>query len=156
MPMHAASAGSVRLASADVDRQPEIDLNYLSEPADLERMRSMVRLAVELGRHSRLDGLLSPTSADLASDRAFDEWILRNVLTSHHPAGTCRMGSGDMAVVDPTGRVHGVEGLRVIDASIMPDCPRVNINATTLMVAERIADTMRTGGATAGMAAARE
>lgn len=145
--MHAASSGSVRLASADPDVQPEIDLNYLAEPTDLERMRSMIRLAIELGRHSLLDGLrgelLSPTPLDLASDRALDEWILRNVLTSHHPAGTCRMGSDDMAVADDQGRVHGFEGLRVVDASIMPDCPRVNINATTMMLAEKIADAMR-------------
>jgi choline dehydrogenase len=145
--MHAASAGSVRLASADPDVQPVIDLNYLAEPADLERMRSMVRLAIELGRHPRLDGLrgelLNPTPADLASDRTLDEWILRNVLTSHHPTGTCRMGSDENAVVDDQGRVHGVERLRVVDASIMPDCPRVNVNATTMMVAEKTADRMR-------------
>jgi choline dehydrogenase len=145
--MHAASSGTVRLASADPDIQPEIDLNYLAEPSDLERMRAMVRLAVELGRHSRLDGLrgelLAPTPADLATDAALDEWMLRNVLTSHHPAGTCRMGSDDGSVVDDQGRVHGFEGLRVVDASIMPDCPRVNVNATTMMVAEKIADAMR-------------
>jgi choline dehydrogenase len=142
--MHAASSGSVRLASADPEVQPQIDLNYLAEPSDLARMRAMVRLAAELGRHSRLDGLrgelLNPTPADLASDSALDEWILRNVLTSHHPAGTCRMGSDEMAVVDDHGHVHGFERLRVVDASIMPDCPRVNVNATVMMVAEKIAD----------------
>lgn len=146
--MHAASAGSVRIASADPDVQPDIDLDYLAEPADLERMRSMIRLAIELGRHSRLAGLrgelLSPAPSDLGSDRALDEWILRNVLTSHHPCGTCRMGvaTDDLAVVDDQGRVHGFEGLRVVDASIMPDCPRVNINATTMMLAEKISDVM--------------
>jgi choline dehydrogenase len=145
--MHAASSGSVRLASADPDVQPEIDLNYLADASDLTRMRAMIRLAIDLGRDPRLDGLrgelLGPTPADLGSDRALDEWILRNVLTSHHPAGTCRMGSDEMAVVDDQGRVHGFEGLRVVDASIIPDCPRVNINATTMMVAEKVADAMR-------------
>ncbi len=145
--MHAASSGSVRLASADPDVQPDIDLNYLAEPNDLERMRSMIRLAVELGRHSRLEGLrgelVSPAPPDLASDRALDEWILRSVLTSHHPAGTCRMGSDDMAAVDDQGRLHGFESLRVVDASILPDCPRVNVNATVMMVAEKVADAMR-------------
>ncbi|MDP9275753.1 MAG: GMC oxidoreductase, partial [Chloroflexota bacterium] len=74
--------------------------------------------------------------------RALDEWLLRNVMTSHHPAGTCRMGlaTDPLAVVDATGRVHGIDGLRIVDASIMPDCPRVNINATTMMVALKIAD----------------
>lgn len=147
--MHAASSGSVRLASADPDVQPEIDLNYLAEPSDLERMRSMIRLAVELGRHSCLDGLrgelLGPAPEELGSDRALDEWLLRNVLTSHHPSGTCRMGPDrdGMAVVDEQGRVHGFDGLRVVDASIMPDCPRVNVNATVMMVAEKIADAIR-------------
>jgi choline dehydrogenase len=147
--MHAAGAGSVRLATADPDAQPAIDLDYLAEHEDRARMRSMIRLAVELGRDRRLDGvrgeLLQPGPGDLASDRELDEWLLRNVLTSHHPCGTCRMGppSDDLAVVDDQGRVHGFEGLRVVDASIMPDCPRVNINATTMMVAEKIADAMR-------------
>lgn len=145
--MHAASSGTVRLASGDPDVQPEIDLNYLAEPSDLERMRSMIRLAVELGRHPRLDGLraelLAPTPVDLASDGALDEWILRNVLTSHHPTSTCRMGTDDTAVTDPEGRVRGIERLRVIDASAMPDCPRVNVNATTMMVAEKLSESMR-------------
>jgi len=142
--MHAASTGSVRLASADPDVQPRIDLNYLAEPTDLERMRSMIRLAIELGRHARLDGLrgelMQPSPEDLGSDRALDAWILRNVLTSHHPAGTCRMGSDELAVVDAQGRVRGLEGLRVVDASIRADCPRVNINATTMMLALKIGD----------------
>ena len=87
----------------------------------------------------------APGDEDLASPRALDEWLKRNVLTSHHPCGTARMGpaSDPNAVVDGAGRVHGVDGLRVVDASIMPDCPRVNINATTMMVASRIADVMR-------------
>ncbi len=157
--MHAASSGSVRLASADPDMQPEIDLNYLAEPTDPERMRSMIRLAIELGRSARLDGLrgelLQPTPDDLLSDRALDEWMLGNVLTSHHPAGTCRMGSDEMSVVDDQGRVHELEGLRVVDASIMPDCPRVNINATTMMLAEKVADAIsRTAPAMSARASA--
>ena len=147
--MHAASAGELRLASADADVQPDIDLGFLREPSDLARMRAMIHLALELGARAELAPLRGsramPGDEDLASDRALDDWLKRNVLTSHHPCGTARIGpaSDPLAVVDGAGRVHGVEGLRVVDASIMPDCPRVNINATTMMVASRIADMMR-------------
>jgi choline dehydrogenase len=149
--MRAASAGELRLASADPDVQPAIDLGFFREPDDLRRMRAMIALALELGSRSELAPLrgsrAAPEDADLASPRALDEWLSRNVLTSHHPCGTARMGtpSDDDAVVDATGRVHGIQGLRVVDASIMPDCPRVNINATTMMVAEKIAAAMRAG-----------
>jgi len=144
--MHEASAGSLRLVSTDPDVQPEVDLGFLNEPEDRARMRAMIDLALELGASRALDGLrgslAQPEEPDLASPRALDEWLGRNVMTSHHPCGTCRMGaaSDPLAVVDANGRVHGVDGLRVVDASIMPDCPRVNINATTMMVAEKLAD----------------
>jgi choline dehydrogenase-like flavoprotein len=147
--MHAASAGQLRLANADPHSQPMIDLGFMNEPDDLARIRSSIGLARELGATNALDGLrvslAAPDEADLSSDRALDDWIKRNVLTSHHPCGTARMGpAGDPdAVTDAEGRVHGVDGLRVVDASIMPDCPRVNINATTMMVAEKIATAMR-------------
>ena len=146
--MHAASAGHLRLASTDPHEQPVIDLGFLNEPEDLARMRSSIGLVRELGATRPFDGLrralAAPEPADLASDRDLDAWIKRNVLTSHHPCGTARMGPANDpdAVTDPAGRVYGVEGLRVVDASLMPDCPRVNINATTMMVANKIADTM--------------
>jgi choline dehydrogenase len=149
--MHAVSSGELRLASADPTVQPAIDLGFFREPDDLRRMRAMIGLALELGSRAELAPLrgprLVPEDTDLASPRALDEWLLRNVLTSHHPCGTARMGapSDEDAVVDAAGRVHGVDGLRVVDASIIPDCPRVNINATTLMVAEKIAAAMRAG-----------
>ena len=146
--MLAASAGELHLASTDPDLQPLIDLRFLAEPEDGARMRSMIGLALELGHSRAFDSLRGPVARpeapDLASPRALDDWLRRNVLTSHHPCGTCRMGdaSDPLAVVDAVGRVHGIDGLRVIDASIMPDCPRVNINATTMMVAEKIVDTI--------------
>jgi choline dehydrogenase-like flavoprotein len=146
--MHAASAGELHLVSTDPDVQPSIDLGFLREREDLDRMRAMIALALELGASSTFDDLRTsraqPEGADLASPGALDDWLRRNVLTSHHPCGTARMGPADdpLAVVDAVGRVHGVAGLRVVDASIMPDCPRVNINATTMMVALKIADAM--------------
>jgi choline dehydrogenase len=86
-----------------------------------------------------------PGDEDLASDRALDTWLKRNVLTSHHPCGTARMGqaSDPLAVVDGAGRVHGVEGLRVVDASIMPNVVSGNLNAPTIMLAEKAADLIR-------------
>jgi choline dehydrogenase len=149
--MHAVSAGELRLASADPEVQPAIDLGFFREPDDLRRMRAMIALALELGSRPELAPLrgsrTAPEDADLASPRAIDEWLSRSVLTSHHPCGTARMGapSDEHAVVDAAGRVHGIDALRVVDASIMPDCPRVNINATTMMVAEKIAAGMRAG-----------
>ena len=85
---------------------------------------------------------LDPTDADLASDETLDRWLMANVRTSHHVSGTCKMGPSDdpTAVVDQRGRVHGMQRLRVVDASVMPDCIRANTNATTLVIGERMAD----------------
>ena len=88
---------------------------------------------------------LSPTDDDLASDDSLDAWLLANVNTQHHSSGTCKMGpdSDPMAVVDQQGRVKGLDGLRVVDAAIMPNVIRANTNATVIMMAERIADWMK-------------
>ena len=90
---------------------------------------------------------MSPTDTDLASDQALDDWLMHNIGTSHHISGTCKMGpaSDPMAVVDQHGRVHGLDNLRIADASIMPDCIRANTNATTIMIGERVADFLKTG-----------
>ena len=89
-----------------------------------------------------VDSLISPTEHDLTSDEALDSWMMQNVWIGQHLSGTCKMGSsGDsMAVVDQYCRVHGIEGLRVADASVMPDVIRANTNATTIMIGERVAD----------------
>jgi choline dehydrogenase-like flavoprotein len=147
----ALSAGEIRLASADPHVQPVLDYRFLSYPFDVERMRHAVRLAVQLAQHAAFQGLItariSPTDADLATDAALDRWLLANVSTTHHLAGTCKMGpaSDPMAVVDQYGRVHGLQGLRVVDASVMPDVVRANTNATTIMIAERVADWIKEG-----------
>ena len=144
--MHEASAGALRLVSTDPSVQPEIDLAFLKEPEDRTRMRSMIDLALELGASPAFDELrgplAQPEAPDLESPQALDEWLGRNVMTSHHPCGTARMGaaSDPLAVVDATGKVHGVDGLRVVDASIMPTIPRANTNAATIMIAEKAAD----------------
>ena len=110
-----------------------------------------MRLTVRLSEHSAFLDIvierMSPTADDLASDEALDRWLLANVSTAHHLAGTCKMGptSDPMAVVDQYGHVHGLSGLRVVDASIMPDVVRANTNATIIMMAERIADWIKQG-----------
>ena len=145
----AVSAGELRLRSADPNEQPHLNYRYLADECDRERMRGAVRLCVELTQSEafRDAGLsrVSPNDDDLASDDALDAWLLANVLTQHHSSGTCKMGpaSDAMAVVDDRGRVHGIDGLRVVDASIMPDVIRANTNVTTIMIAERVADWMR-------------
>ena len=146
----AVGAGELTLTSADPHTQPHMDYRYLSDPFDIKRMRDSVRLHVRMAEGPQFDkivaGRITPTDEDLASDAALDAWLLRNARTCYHVSGTCKMGpsSDPMAVVDQHGRVHGVEGLRVADASIMPDVIRANTNATTLMIGERVADLIRT------------
>ncbi|MCY4579804.1 MAG: GMC oxidoreductase, partial [Chloroflexi bacterium] len=147
----AASSGEMRVVSADPNTQPALEYNYLSDPFDIERLRMGVRLANRLSEHPELaqiiDELHEPTPNQLDSDDALDEWIRREVSTMHHISCTCKMGpeSDPLAVVDQHGRVHGVEGLRIADASIMPDCPRANTNVTTIMIGERVADFIKSG-----------
>jgi len=146
---NASTAGRLSLTSADPHIQPALEYRYLSAPWDRARLRQAVRLAVRLLQHPAYHALLherlSPTDQELASDEALDNWMLDKATTQHHSSGTCKMGpaSDPMAVVDQYCQVHGFEGLRVVDASVMPDVIRANTNATTLMIAERVADWVR-------------
>ena len=145
------SQGSLTLQSADPYQQPRLDYQFLSEPWDRERMRDAVRLMVDLFDHQAFEGItgerMEPAEETLASDDALDLWLQQTVSIAGHTACTCRMGpEGDpMAVVDQHCRVYGVEGLRVVDASIMPDLVRANTNATAIMIGERAADLIRQG-----------
>jgi predicted dehydrogenase (TIGR03970 family) len=147
----AVSSGELTLTSRDPHVQPAIDYRYLSDPWDRQRMREAIRLVLRLSEHpalqARITEQISITAQDLASDAALDAWLLRNVGAGYHCAGTCKMGpaSDPMAVVDQYCWVHGLEGLRVVDASVMPDVVRANTNATTMMIAERVADWMKAG-----------
>ena len=142
----ARGAGSLVLRSPDPGVQPELDLNLLAEAADRARLRDALRLCVRLAGHPAFGDILgprlAPADALLDDDAALDAWMLREVTHTHHLSGTCKMGppSDPLAVVDQEGRVHGLQGLRVADASIMPDCVRANTNATVMMIGERIAD----------------
>jgi choline dehydrogenase len=110
-------------------------------------MRDMLQVVDDILRQPSYDLLrferLEPSTG--LSTEEVERWMLRTVVTGHHASATCKMGpsSDRMAVVDQTGLVYGADNLRLADASIMPDCPRVNINATTMMLAERIADLIR-------------
>jgi predicted dehydrogenase (TIGR03970 family) len=145
------SAGSLRLTSADPHVQPSIDYRYLTDATDRAKMREMLRTALTLGAHPAFKGLvgdlLEPTAAQLDSDAALDAWMQTQAMTTYHASGTCKMGpaSDPRAVVDQFGCVHGVAGLRVADASIMPHAVRANTNATCLAIGERVADLIRSG-----------
>ena len=147
----AMGSGELRLTSTDPHVQPYLDYNYFTEPLDLERMRKAIRLCVSFGEHEAFKDIIlervNPTDDDLASDDRLDSWLMRNVGTSHHISGTCKMGpdSDPMAVLDQSCRVRGLHGLRVTDASVMPDVIRANTNATSIMIGERVADWIAQG-----------
>ncbi len=140
------SRGTVTLASADPAAAPRIRQNFLATEADRRTMRAAVRLAQEVGRQAPLKSFvgseLAPGSARTA-DAEIDAFVRATAITVHHPLGTCRMGTDDGAVVDGELRVRGAEGLRVVDASVMPDLVGGNINAAVIMVAEKAADLIR-------------
>ena len=148
---NAVSAGRLTLQSTDPMVQPDLDYQLFSDPYDRQRMRQAVRKALEIAERSPFKDFiverLNPADADLASDDALDNWILRNAYTQHHIAGTCKMGpsSDPLAVVSQHGAVHGIDGLRVADASVMPDVIRANTNATTIMISERVAEFIKAG-----------
>ena len=145
----AKASGELRLASGDSHRQPELDYHLLDHPYDLSRMRDAVHMQIEFGKHSAYRGILKelidPMPNDLESNESLDKWLLSRASTMHHVSCTARMGaaSDPMAVVSQYGQVHGIEGLRVADLSIMPDCPRANTNSPAIMIGERIADFMK-------------
>ena len=143
--------GELTLQSTDPHQQPFLDYNYYQEEEDLRRMREAIRLGIRIGDDPVFKDIflerIMPTDEDLSSDDTLDDWLRRNSGTSHHISGTCKMGpdSDPLAVVDQYLHVRGVEGLRVADASVMPDCIRANTNATTIMIGERLADFMKEG-----------
>jgi len=144
-PMRSKSRGWVRLASADPADKPRISFNYMSHPDDWAEMRACVRLTREIFAQPAFDAYrgreLQPGAA-VQSDAQIDDFIRAKVESAYHPSCTCRIGQPDdpLAVVDPECRVIGVQGLRVIDSSIMPAVTTGNLNAPTIMLAEKGAD----------------
>jgi choline dehydrogenase len=144
-PMRTNSRGWVRLRSADPRDPPRILFNYLSTPEDMQEMRACVRLTREVFAQpafARWRGREIQPGEGVQSDADIDAFVRRHVESAYHPCGTCRMGGVDdaMAVVDPETRVRGLEGLRVVDSSIMPSVTTGNLNAPTIMLAEKAAD----------------
>ncbi|MFC5695032.1 choline dehydrogenase [Pseudomonas sp. GCM10022186] len=144
--MRSPSRGRIHLKSKDPRQHPSILFNYMSHEQDWQEFRDGIRLTREIMAQPALDPYrgreLSP-GANLKSDAELDEFIRTHAETAFHPSCSCKMGTDDMAVVDGQGRVHGMEGLRVVDASIMPEIITGNLNATTIMIAEKIADKIR-------------
>ncbi|MQY08386.1 GMC family oxidoreductase [Actinomadura macrotermitis] len=140
------SAGRITLASADPAAAPAIDPGYLTEEADLRRLVHGVRFAEEILGTAPLKGYAAGPLAPYPGaddDEALAAYVRAHSETLYHPTGTCRMGTGDDAVVDPELRVRGVEGLRVADASVLPEIIRGHTNAPAIMVGEKAADLLR-------------
>jgi choline dehydrogenase len=144
------SRGSLRLRSRDPQEQPEIDCNFLAEHRDARRMLEGVKLARRIARNPALAQFieLEIMPGDAVGDDQLADVIASNLASYGHPCATVPMGGRDdpWAVVDSRGAVKGIDGLRVIDASIMPVVPSVAINPTTIMVAERIAQAVYATG----------
>jgi 4-pyridoxate dehydrogenase len=137
------SRGSVRLASGDPTAAPLIHQNFLASRKDWDSLRAGFRVARDLASQSAMQPFIEAEffpGPKCQSDDEIDEHIRKTSITVHHPAGTCRMGVDNASVVDPQLRVRGVSGLRVIDASVMPDLVCGNINAAVIMIAEKAAD----------------
>jgi len=144
--MRSPSRGRVKLRSRDPNAHPSILFNYMSDPLDWREFRDAIRITRDIMRQPALDRYrgreLNP-GADLTTDAQLDDFMRARAETAFHPSCSCKMGYDDMAVVDNEGRVHGLESLRVVDASIMPQITTGNLNAPTIMLAEKIADRIR-------------
>ncbi len=145
-PMRSKSRGEVRLACTDPLEPPRVQFNYMSHADDWAEMRACVRLTREVFAQPAFDpwrGRELAPGEEAQSDGEIDAFVRETVQSAYHPCGTCRMGADDLAVVDPELRVRGMEGLRVVDSSVMPAITTGNLNAPTIMIAEKAADMIR-------------
>jgi choline dehydrogenase len=144
--MRSPSRGRVQVRSKDPRQHPSILFNYMANQQDWQEFRDAIRITREIMQQPALDAFrgreISPGLA-VQTDQQLDQFVREHAETAFHPSCSCKMGTDAMAVVDGQGRVHGVEGLRVIDASIMPLITTGNLNAPTIMIAEKIADKIR-------------
>jgi choline dehydrogenase len=140
------SRGEVGLHSADPAAPPRVRLNFFKEKADREAIRAGIRRLREVYATPPMNDLVKAEAypgAAVQSDEEIDAYARQRVEVGHHPVGTCSMGVNGFAVVDPELRVRGLDGLRVVDASVMPLVPSGNTNAPTIMIAEKAADLIR-------------
>jgi len=139
------SRGQVHIKSANRSDPPRIQFNYMQHPDDVAKWRNCIRLTREIIGQPAMDeyrGAELQPGIKIETDEQIDAWVKDNVESAYHPCGTCKMGLVDdpMAVVDTECRVIGLERLRVVDASVFPTVTNGNINAPTIMVAERVSD----------------
>jgi choline dehydrogenase-like flavoprotein len=141
--LHPDSRGEIRLRSTDPREAMRIAYNFFSARNDLPKLREGFRLARDVAYRTPLDrfrgGEIAP-GPTIKSDAEIDAYIRRTAVTAHHPAATCPMGTGPQTVLDASMRVHGIDRLRVVDASAMPDLVSGHLNAAVLMMAEKAAD----------------
>ncbi|KKL45689.1 hypothetical protein LCGC14_2353120, partial [marine sediment metagenome] len=137
------SRGAVTIKSADPTVAPKIQFNYLQHQDDIEGFRACVRLTREIIEQNAFDdyrdGEIQP-GKEIQTDEQIDAFVRRAVESAYHPSCSCKMGEDELAVVNSNTQVHGIEGLRVVDSSIFPTVPNGNLNAPTIMVAEKAAD----------------
>jgi choline dehydrogenase len=141
--LHPYSRGSLTLASSDPAENPKVSLNLFSDPRDIDTMVRGIRFVRQLYRTEPLAGLISDEFAPgehAETDEAIITALRQGLYTVRHPVGSCRMGTDELAVVDPQLRVRGIAGLRIADASVMPAIPGGNTNAPTIMIAEKASD----------------
>ena len=137
------SRGAVHVVSKDAHVAPKIQFNYLSHQEDIEGFRACVRLTREIINQPGLDeyrGEEIQPGLSIQTDQEIDQFVRSSVESAYHPSCSCKMGEDAMSVVDSETKVHGIEGLRVVDSSIFPTIPNGNLNSPTIMVAERAAD----------------
>ena len=144
--MRSPSRGRIKLKSKDPFEHPSILFNYMSTEQDWREFRDAIRITREIMQQPALDPYrgeeISP-GKHFSSDAELDDFVRNHAETAYHPSCSCKMGEDEMAVVDGQGRVHGLHNLRVVDASIMPLIITGNLNATTIMMAEKVADQIR-------------
>ena len=147
----AIGSGEIKLNSSDPKKYPYINYNFLQEKFDRKRLREALKIALKLADHPNFEKWISekvtPTEKNLQNENSIEEWMIENVCHGHHISGTCKMGpsTDKMAVVNQYGKVHGIDGLTVADASKMVNCIRANTNVTSLMIGERISEFILNG-----------
>jgi choline dehydrogenase len=143
------SKGRLSLTSADPHAQPRLELNYFDHPEDMRRMIEGLRICWQVAQTPEVqalsEGVVGLQGGDLSTDEALEREVRATANTTFHPVGTAKMGpaADPESVVDDHCRVHGLENLRVVDASVMPKLVRANTNLTCIMIGERVADWMR-------------
>jgi len=139
-------AGELTITSTDANVQPKLDYQFLSDPSDKDRLREAVRECAQIFEDANfsevIDNRIAPTVEAMESDELLDDWIAGTLSIAGHTCRTCKMGpeSDQLAVVNQFCQVYGVEGLMVVDASVMPDITTANTNATTIMIGEKASD----------------